>query len=93
MKKTTHHHLIQAIFIALLLLFLPAVLAAQQTDKSNSIQVHVGFQFNQIQDLVFTPMIYKGSALGVLGVAYEQIKKKHLRQISFAYSTRKNFSN
>lgn len=52
----------------------------------NSLSLQLGWQWNQAQDLVFSPLIYSGSSLSNLTLQYERYQKRGIHQLSLGYN-------
>ena len=61
----------------------------QDTEKKNAIGLGLGFQATSSQDLVFSPMIYKGSSLGVISLSYQRFAQKGFHKLRIYYDEAK----
>ena len=53
--------------------------------NKNEINFHLGFANIQSQDLVFSPMIYRGTSARVFGIAYQRKIGKGFHQLAFEW--------
>ncbi len=51
----------------------------------NGLSIQLGWQWNQTQDLIFSPLIYAGSSFTNIGLQYQRFQSKGMHQVSFGY--------
>ncbi|NET38527.1 MAG: hypothetical protein F6K19_42125 [Cyanothece sp. SIO1E1] len=86
MKKTIQRiALLGSLLVVFLELQAQSSFFTNEKYAKNGLSIQLGWQWNQTQDLVFSPLIYSGSSLTNIALQYQRFQPKGLHQVSIGY--------